>query len=252
MKREKLFISTTAGDAEALAVSRGLGLEIAEFCTAYNMDTYLDKCLPIVQEKMRKAERFAFHAAFNELCPAAIDPLVLELTRKRYNQAFDLAALLGIRKIIIHSGYVPLIYYKSWFSERSVEFWKDFMEARKEEDITVCLENVMEDEPQLLTDIVRELNDRRFRLCLDIGHANCQSRLPLASWVECTGPYLEHVHIHNNFGTRDTHETLNKGNVNMEEVIGQIEAICPAATFTIENMKAEASVEWLLDREILV
>ena len=36
--RERLYISTTAEDAPALAREHGLGLEIADFCTAYNMD----------------------------------------------------------------------------------------------------------------------------------------------------------------------------------------------------------------------
>jgi hypothetical protein len=64
-EKKKLFLSTTAGDAR-LRRSRGWGW-ISDSATAYKMDTYFDKCLPIVQEKMLKAERFAFHAACNEL-----------------------------------------------------------------------------------------------------------------------------------------------------------------------------------------
>jgi sugar phosphate isomerase/epimerase len=63
----------------------------------------------------------------------------------------------------------------------------------------------MEDEPELLADIARRVGDERFRLCLDIGHANCQSVLPAAEWVQRYAPLLEHVHIHNNNGKRDTH-----------------------------------------------
>ena len=36
--REILYLSTTAEDAPELARENGLGLEIAEFCTASNMD----------------------------------------------------------------------------------------------------------------------------------------------------------------------------------------------------------------------
>jgi sugar phosphate isomerase/epimerase len=114
-----------------MALSEGLGLEIAEFCTASNMDADFGIYEGIVAEKMAAARRFAFHAPFNELCPAAIDPLVLDIARYRYRQSFELAARLNIRKIIVHSGYVPLVYFKSWFTERSVEFWKDFMSEQK-------------------------------------------------------------------------------------------------------------------------
>ncbi|NMA37244.1 MAG: TIM barrel protein [Papillibacter sp.] len=251
MKREKLYISTTAEDDVSLAERYGLGLEIAEFCTAFNMDIYLNEYMPIVQAKLQRAERFTFHAAFNELCPAAIEPLVLEVTEKRYNQALDLASQLGIKKIVVHSGFVPLIYYKSWFTQRSIEFWRKLLGSRTETDITVCLENVIEDEPEMLTEIVREVDDSRFRLCLDVGHANCQSKLPISEWVNCMKPYLCHVHLHNNLGERDTHDTLDKGSVPMEEVIRLIERFCPKASFTIENMRAEASLDWLITSGIL-
>ncbi len=115
---------------------------------------------------------------------------MLEVTEKRYNQALDLASQLGIKKIVVHSGFVPLIYYKSWFTQRSIEFWRKLLGSRTETDITVCLENVMEDEPEMLTEIVREVDDSRFRLCLDVGHANCQSKLPISDWVNCMKPLL--------------------------------------------------------------
>lgn len=38
MKKEQLLISTTASDADAVARQYGLGIEIAEYCTAWNMD----------------------------------------------------------------------------------------------------------------------------------------------------------------------------------------------------------------------
>ncbi len=250
MKRESLFISTIAEDGASLALSEGLGLEIAEFCTASNMDADYSRCAGVVAGKMAAARRFAFHAPFNELCPAAIDPLVLEIARYRYRQAFKLAAGLNIKKIIVHSGYVPLVYFKSWFAERSVEFWKDVMSEQKG-DIVVCLENVMEDEPELLADIARGVGDERFRLCLDIGHANCQSELPAAEWVERCAPQLEHVHIHNNFGKRDTHGSLGEGSIPMRETLRLIERLSPNATYTIENMYAAASVEWLKTNGLL-
>ena len=39
---EKLYISTIAEDDAELAQKYGLGLEIAEYCTAWNMDEFFD------------------------------------------------------------------------------------------------------------------------------------------------------------------------------------------------------------------
>ena len=38
MNTEKLYISTTASDAYDVAQKHGLGIEIANFCTAWNID----------------------------------------------------------------------------------------------------------------------------------------------------------------------------------------------------------------------
>ena len=38
MNKDKIYISTTASDAAEVARRWGLGLEIAEYCTAWNMD----------------------------------------------------------------------------------------------------------------------------------------------------------------------------------------------------------------------
>ena len=63
------------------------------------------------------------HGPFNELTPAAIDPLVLRITEKRYRQAIRKAAELRVPKLVLHAGFVPLVYYPEWFVSRSVLLW---------------------------------------------------------------------------------------------------------------------------------
>ena len=70
--------------------------------------------------------------------------------------------------LVVHSGYVPLVYYKEWFTEKSIEFWKRFL-GKLDKDVIFCYENVMEDSPDMLYDIVSEVNDERFGLCLTWG-----------------------------------------------------------------------------------
>ena len=38
MDNSKIFISSIASDAQTVARAHGFGLEIAEYCTAWNMD----------------------------------------------------------------------------------------------------------------------------------------------------------------------------------------------------------------------
>ncbi len=97
----------------------------------------------------------------------------------------------------------------------------------------------------------RRAGDVRFTLTLDLSHAYFQSRLPLSEWVDCAAPYLEHVHMHDNDGARDLHACLGEGSLPMCETLRHIERLCPRATYTIENVRAAPSVEWLKNKGIL-
>lgn len=258
------YISTISGDAENAAREYGFGLEIAEFCTAYNMDSSLNATFPsvsdcgdhefifgfemndkLVREKMRGTRHFIFHAPFNELCPAAIDPLIAEVARKRYAQAYSIMDGYGIKKMVAHSGFVPQVYYPQWFVGKSVSFWQEFL-SDKPDDFRLYLENVLEDSPDMLIEIAEKVGDDRFRLCLDIGHAAIIGpETPLTEWIERMLPLLGHVHLHNNNGKRDTHNSPHDGVIDVASIISMLRSTAPEITFTLEVMNALESAQWI-------
>ena len=249
--RGKMYISTTAEDAADLARKYGLGLEIAEFCTAFNMDRLFREKDAAARENMQSVERLILHGPFSELCPAAIDPLVREVTRRRYLQAAALASGYGIKKLVIHSGFIPRVYFPEWFVPESGSFWRELL-PELPSGMTVYLENVMETGPELLRDIAESVNDPRLRLCLDVGHAFSNNpELPLTTWIDILAPHLAHVHIHNNDGKTDLHRPLGQGSIDMRAVIDTIQTLAPEATFTVENMLAAPSVDWLRENDYL-
>ncbi len=250
--RDRIYLSTVAEDAAAVAAEYNLGLELAEFCTASNMDIGFDQWDAVARDKLRRSDRHILHAAFNELCPAAIDPLVLDITRKRYYQAYELAGTYGIRRMVVHSGYMPYVYFKRYFIDRSVAFWKDFL-SEKPADLTVVLENVLEDEPYLLIEVVKEIGDARLKLCLDAGHANINRKdITMEAGVEAVIPYLGHVHLHNNRGWPDDHQPLHDGDMDMESLMRLISAGAPEATITLEIREScRSSVKWLVEKGFL-
>lgn len=247
MKKERLFLSTIADDAVQTAREFGLGVELAQFCLAENMD----KTPPDVQKSLDAAlevPRRVLHAPFAELCPAAIDPLVREVAKRRFLQAAALAKRYGAEKMVVHSGFIPLVYYPEWFAPQSAAFWREFL--NDVDGLTLCVENVMETSPDALRQIAEQVNDPRLRICFDVGHAFCQSG-ELAPWLDALAPYSSHVHLHNNHGTFDEHLGLPDGTLDMAAVIRQLEALAPQATYTLEVRSARASVEWLLKEGLL-
>lgn len=105
MNKDKIYISTTASDAAEVARRWGLGLEIAEYCTAWNMDDEFVVTDVLVRKKLEGISRRVLHAPFNELFPCAIDRKARLLASERYRKAIELAKHYGAEKFIIYGGY---------------------------------------------------------------------------------------------------------------------------------------------------
>ena len=122
--------------------------------------------------------------------------------------------------------------------------------------VEIALENVLETDNQWLVDIVKAVDHPNFRMCLDVGHVNAYSKIPVMHWLETWAPYITHFHIHNNDGfgtdgTADKHSPLNQGVIPMKELLLKIEELCPDATIVLELMKSRSSVEWLLEEKLI-
>ncbi len=245
MNRRKFYLSTIDENAHLLAREHGLGIEIAEFCTPWFLDTEFEQIDPQVKEKRKCSDRFVLHAPFSELFPCAIDPKIRAVAAERYRQTIAVAQDYGIRKIVVHGGYNPRIYFPIWYIEQSVLFWKDFVRDIPD-GMVFCLENVLEEEPTMLSTIIREVNAPQIRMCLDVGHVNAYSKISVFDWLTECADIIEHFHIHNNDTSRDSHNQLFEGTIPMTEFLSAIEEKCPNATVTLELMDATPSVDWLL------
>lgn len=244
MLKDHLYLSTIDPQAGDLARKYGLGLEIAEYCTAYNMDIHRAEAERRVAAQTRDVSRLLLHGPFNELFPCAIDPLARELAARRFSQALQLSQELGASKLILHGGFQERIYFPCWFVEQSVIFWKEFL-ANHPGGYQICLENVLEPEPEMLLSIVQQVNDPRLRLCLDVGHVNAYASVPAAEWIDCWGDWLTHAHLHNNDGTADTHSAPDQGTLPLEALIA---ALPSSATATLELPEIGSSIQWLLGK----
>ena len=242
----KFYLSTIDEKAHILAKQYGLGLEMAEFCTPWFLDSEFKQIDPEIREKMGCTDRFVLHAPFSELFPCAIDPKVRAVAAERYRQVIQTAQGYGIQKIVVHGGYNPRIYCPVWYTDQSALFWKEFVKEIPE-GMVFCLENVFEEEPAMLTEIVGQVNDPRIRMCLDVGHVHAYSGIPVMDWLDRCADITAHFHIHNNDSSRDSHSQLFEGTMDMRRLLGAIEEKCPEATITLELMDAEPSVQWLLE-----
>ena len=247
-KWEKLvYLDKTA----PIAAANGLGIELAEFCISENMDNKFEEILPHVLKNAEASPDKTLLAPYNEIFPMAIDPLLVEVAYKRYEQTLEYCQRFGASKMIVHSNYVEDLYYPEWFVSRNIDFWKRFL-AEHDDDVVICMKNVREEDPELILGILREVDDQRLRMCLDVGHANLTRREPV-DWIKTCAPFISHYHIHNNFGAptvgrksiSDMHLGLGNGNIDMKGILTLAEELTPNATAAIESEDLEDSVAWL-------
>ena len=244
MKKERLYLSTIAEDAAQIALAHGLGLEIAEYCTAWNLDAPLFSQIDAqVRDKQRHVSRTVLHAPYNELFPCAIDPKARRLAEGRYRRTIEVAKTYGAEKVVIHGGFNGQMYFPEWYVEQSILFWCQFLAT--DPGVQIVLENVLETDPAWMLDIVRGVNSPWLRLCLDIGHANTYSKIPVMDWLEAWAEEISHFHIHNNDGQFDQHNAPDVGTIAMDWLLQQAEVLCPDATYTLEVMQAAPAVTWL-------
>ena len=248
MEKDKIYIATFSEGAEEAAERYGFGLELDHLCISENLN---EENREKITEEMTKAAagcRIIVHGPFTELIPCAIDERARELAMKRHMESVEICRELGVRKLILHSGWIPSMYFPSWQVERSVEYWKKLI-AKAGKDFTICVENVFEPEPDTLIEIIDGAGDPRLKICLDVGHANAvKTTGTVEEWIEKIGERIGHFHLHNNDGGSDSHGELTDGAMDMERILRLAEKRCPDATYTIESRTCEKSAAWMAAR----
>ena len=77
MNPSQLYLSTIDPLAGDIARREGLGVEIAEFCTAINADDLFEETNASVARQIAGIPRRILHGPFNELFPCAISGTAL-------------------------------------------------------------------------------------------------------------------------------------------------------------------------------
>ncbi|MDO4475800.1 MAG: sugar phosphate isomerase/epimerase [Lachnospiraceae bacterium] len=244
--KDRLYISTIAPNAYDLAQEFRLGLELAEYCTAYNMDTNPREIDQKIRSGLSPHQPLFFHGPFSELFPCAIDPLIRQVCHQRFLQSIKKAADLGCQKIVFHGGFNPLVYFPIWYVEQSPAFWQELLQEVPA-DVHLYIENVLEPDPSYLADILEAVGDSRLQMCLDIGHAGAYSQLPVQDWIRRCRHLIGHVHLHNNDGCTDLHQGLQKGQLPVWELLAQLQEECPAASITLEIPDSAQARQSVLD-----
>ena len=250
---QKLISSSVYKDdfqkLKGLANKLDCGIELSRFPLCATED---EKNAAIAVTKRNLADfskEITLHAFFFDLNVVSRDPDINRISVLRFNQSFEIAKELSIKTVLFHSGFNDFkhIDYQLEFLERSIGFWKEFIKQFEDNGMIAVIENVLEDTPAKVLNIIENVNSPNLKVSLDTGHANLYSDIPVNDWIHAYKDKLHHMHLHNNPGNDDAHHSILDGSLNFMEVLNIMkqENVHPKVVFEIFDEKAVVeSVEY--------
>ncbi len=198
--------------------------------------------------------RTSVHMPFVDLNPGSLDPYIRDASIRRLLDAVSLAKSYNPSHIVVHSGYRPDIGddYSKWL-ENSLSAWDQVLAITQ--DIPVYVENVYENDPTQLLDLLTGLGGRA-GFCFDLGHwysfgKGWESR-NLNHWMQCMMPFFKHLHLHDNDGASDEHAGLGTKDIPFESFFEKLKAlgVCPGFTLEPHTMDAlRSSLDFLVSHK---
>lgn len=211
-----------------------VGLEVVQFANPYILDNRYEMMDVYKKElgNFYNSIDLIIHGPYADLSPGSRDNEIRRISRFRMEQAFEVANNLGANKIIYHNGYIPKSYSYIEWNENVYNYWSEFLRGKS--NISITVENVLEENSQLLRELMNRINNENFNICLDIGHINAHSKEEVDKWVDNLSDRISHVHIHNNYGNEDSHFGISKGNINIIKILQRLKEINNDMTVSLE------------------
>jgi sugar phosphate isomerase/epimerase len=182
------------------------------------------------------------HGPFFDLVPGGMDKRILQASRERLKQAFDLIPLFNPLSIVCHTGYDRKRYIddQDQWLETAMETWTQLLQSLEGSETILMFENVYEKTPNMLLRLIKGLDSERVGFCFDAGHMNVFSKTDLDGWLTAMTPFLKQLHLHDNEGDRDDHLAIGAGKINFDRLFSHIERKQLKPIITLEAHQEQA------------
>lgn len=247
-KKLHRFISSTVSyhdfkEAVNIASNLGCGIEISRFGRLLDIENDFEK-----NKKEYKAilsdfdNEVTLHGFFSNLNIAAKDPLISQISKKRYYQSLELAIEFDASTVVFHTCYNNLLKhreYQQMFFLKNIEFYKEFIKNFEDMGIMATIENVHEPNPEFIRNLLAAVNSPNLGATIDVGHCNLHSDIKPSEWIKEYGVMLKHMHLHNNYKEEDSHSSLLKGDADIKGVLQALKDLRLYPQITFEIFKKE-------------
>jgi len=205
-------------------------------------DTLNEDLLDQASQKLAAAEtRPTLHAPFVDLNPGALDPLIRQATMQRLTQALTAAGRLNAHLMVIHPGVDKWRYpnlEQVWLAQAK-EFLLPLVDQASALGCHIAIENIYEETPEVLVQLVDEIDSEWFGHCFDAGHWHLFGKANMTDWLDAIGPRLLHLHLHDNHGVTDEHLPVGEGTIDFSPLQNKLRNKSTLPSMTLEAHSAE-------------
>ena len=170
------------------------------------------------------------------------------------------AAYLGAPYMVVHPlmpyGIEGMDHSEEIFNINADHFTK-LCEYAEAFPVTVCLENMPYPLFPISTvsrvlDLVKHVNKKNFKVCLDTGHANVLGTAP-GEAARLLGSYLAALHVHDNNGKSDAHLHVGEGAIDWRDFSKALHEIGFSGVVSAEpNIRGNYTPEQLSERQAIL
>ena len=208
---------------------------------------YLDKAKSIAEAAQKAGIEFSqAHAPMFDYA-APDSAAMFDLTLR----SFEIAKVLGAPYLVIHPQFLPGAIYGRRHNEQleyNLSFYRSFLDISAKTGVKIALENMYGHDPQTdancptyfsLMDEILEFLDctegrEQFVVCLDTGHAHIIGKESVSDCIRKLDTDLKLLHIHDNFGDKDSHMPPCHGNIDWKDTVHALREIGYTGALSLE------------------
>lgn len=162
-----------------------------------------------------KGLTLTIHGPYMDMSPGGVDEGVRLLTVEQFSRLISKTIPLKPEVIVLHGGYDERYFDgdSALWLRQSVKTWTLLAKEAEEAGVILAIENIFEERPDTLKELVCAIGSPNLRVCIDSGHLNLYSGVAMEEWFSTLGPYIAELHIHDNHGVRDDHLPVGDGEI---------------------------------------
>jgi len=192
-----------------------------------------------------------FHGVFYDICLNSNDSKIRKISEDRVEKSIKLAKKLNCKGVVFHTNYIDFMagskIYKESYLKLNSEF---YIKMANKYDIDIYIENMFDQTPDMLFELVKRCNHEKINVCLDFAHANI-SKTPIDVWFNKLKKYIKHIHLNDNDGLIDSHSEIGKGNIDFKHIKELINELDDDTSVLIEISDVDTAIKSYLNlREI--